>query len=129
MAHHERIPGFHRFSRFIELNGGVLREHFAHLIGHFGDQVGVDAKAPIGKGAVTHGELQGSDGTCTEGHGEIGRMLFSIKAKVCRPLLGIRCTDGLQDANGDHVLGFGQSCFKGHGAFELAVVVFGLPGL
>ena len=56
-------------------------------------------------------------------------MLLGIKAKVGCPLLCIRCTNGLQDANGDHVLGFGQTRFEGHGSFKLAVIVLGFPGL
>ena len=56
-------------------------------------------------------------------------MLLGLEAKAGDPFLGVLGTDGLQDADGHHVLGLGQRSVQRHRAFELAVVVLGLPGL
>ena len=85
--------------------------------------------ASIGKHAVCTDHLYGGDGTSTQGHGEVGRVLVCIEPKLCHPVLGTLRPNGLKYADGHHVFRFRQCGSNRHGAFKLSVVVFGLPWL
>ena len=99
------------------------------LVGDFGDQVGVDAVAAIGKHRVARGHLHRRHRSGTERHGQVGRVLVSFEAEAGDPVLRVLRTNRLQNPDGHHVLGFLQGCTQAHGPVKSAVVIFGLPRL
>ena len=56
-------------------------------------------------------------------------MFLGVESKPSHPFLCRLGAYGLQDPDGDHVLGLRQARAHAHGAVVLAVVVLGLPGL
>ena len=99
------------------------------MVGHLGDEPGVDAVASVGKDRVGRDHLHGRDCASAQRHGQVGGVFVGIKAEVGDPVLCVAGADGLQDADGDHVLGLGKRAAQRHGALKRAVVVLGLPGL
>ena len=56
-------------------------------------------------------------------------MQFRIETEARNIVLGVLRRDGLQNAYGNQVFGFGQGSAQAHRPFEFAIVVFRLPGL
>ena len=92
------------------------------------DEIRRHAEAAVGENGIACQQLQGSDRAGTERHGEIGRILGCVKTEFGNVILGILRSDGLQNANGNQVLGFGQGVSHAHGAIEPALVILGCPG-
>jgi hypothetical protein len=107
----------------------AFHQHLARLVGDPGDEEGVDAVAAVGEHRIGRGHLHRRDRASPQRHGQVGRVLLGLEAKAGDPLLRVLGAHGLQDADGHHVLGLGQRSVQRHRAFELAVVVLGLPGL
>ena len=128
-AGNEGVAGADDAVFFRQLGRRRFDESAAIAVGDAGDEVGLHEMPAIGKDGKSGGHLQRGDGAGAERHGQIGRLLVGVKAKARDPLLPHLRGDGLQDADGDHVLGAHQRAAHGHRAFKGAVVVFGLPGL
>ena len=102
-GHDERIARINGAGRLFKHGRFCINQDFAFLVGDLGDQVRVDAVAAIGKDGISRGHLHRGDRACTQCHGQIGRVLFCLKAKVGDPFLTVGCPDGLQNTDGNHV--------------------------
>ena len=129
LTHQKRIARINGTLRVFLLDGHELVQDLASVVGHFGDQIRIDPKPAIGKHRVAHRHLHGGDRSRAQSHGQVGRVALGLETKVGHPLLHVFSAHRLQDADRDHVFGFGQGASQAHGAIEFAVVVLGLPGL
>ncbi|CUJ46074.1 Uncharacterised protein [Achromobacter xylosoxidans] len=106
-----------------------LHQHVARAVGDLVDQVGRDAVAAVGEHAVAVDHLQRRGAAGAQAQRQHRRPAGLVEAEAGQVVLRVLRADGLQDADGDHVLGLVQALPQGQHGFIAVAVVLGLPVL
>ncbi|CFT93929.1 Uncharacterised protein [Bordetella pertussis] len=106
-----------------------MHQDLAGAVGDAIDQVGRDAVAAVGEHRIGAGQLQGRDRAGAQRQRQHGGLARLVETEAGEVVLGVLRPDGLQDADGHHVLRLVQALAHGQHGLVLVAVVLRMPGL